>query len=84
MVHHFRHDEYLHIKPVLIVCAIVILLIAGGAVAIYYATKPKDTDFSKFYSNTKNPAIEDADDTDGTDGTDDSKCNANAVLASSD
>lgn len=80
MVHHFRHDEYLHIKPVLIVCAIVILLIAGGAVAIYYATKPKDTDFSKFYSNTKNPVIEDADDPDD----DSNECNANGVVASSD
>ena len=79
MVHHFRHDEYLHIKPVLIVCAIVILLIAGGAVAIYYATKPKYMDFSKFYSNNKNTVIEDADDTD-----DSNECNANGVLASSD
>lgn len=64
MVHHFRHDEYMHIKPVLIICAIIIFLIAGGAVAIYYATKPKDIDFSEFYKNTENKAIKDADDSD--------------------
>ena len=62
MVHHFRHDEYMHIKPVLIICAIIIFLIAGGAVAIYYATKQTDIDFSEFYRNTENKAIKDADD----------------------
>lgn len=62
MVHHFRHDEYIHIKPVLIVCVVIILLIAGGAVAIYYATKPKDIDFSTFYRPNKKSVTKDADD----------------------
>ena len=53
MVHHFRHDQYIHIKPVLIVCLIVILLVVGGAIAMYYVTKPKEVDFTKFYMNNK-------------------------------
>ena len=62
MVHHFRHDKYFHIKPVLIVSVILIILFVGGAVAMYYATKPQDIDFKKFYTNNKklNPNVDDA------------------------
>ena len=29
------------------------MLIVGGAIAMYYVTKPKDLDFTKFYMNNK-------------------------------
>ena len=41
MTHNFRHHEYMHIKPVLILCLVAILLLIGGALAIYFATKPQ-------------------------------------------
>lgn len=49
MTHNFRHHEYIHIKPVLILCLVAILLLIGGAVTIYFATKPK----SKLYESSE-------------------------------
>ena len=41
MPHVFRHHEYVHIKPVLILCLIAILLFVGGALLVHFATKPQ-------------------------------------------
>jgi len=51
MTHNFRHHEYMHIKPVLILCLVAILLLVGGAVAIYFATRPTKP---KLYESSEN------------------------------
>ena len=66
MVHHFRHDEYMHIKPALIISLIVVLLVAGAAIAIYFATKPSDSsdDVKGIYQGSKKPDVHKPDESD--------------------
>lgn len=53
MVYAFRHHEYMHIKPVLIACLIMLLLIVAGVVAIYLCTHPPKDDTLEISKDTK-------------------------------
>ena len=53
MAYNFRHHEYMHIKPVLILCLVAILLLIGGALAIYFGTKPKSPSLPKIYKSSE-------------------------------
>jgi flagellar basal body-associated protein FliL len=66
MVHHFRHDQYMRIKPALIISLIVVLLVAGAAIAIYFSTKPSDSsdDSQGLYKNSKKQDVYKPDESD--------------------
>jgi flagellar basal body-associated protein FliL len=62
MVHAFRTHEYIHIKHVLIASIVVIVLLVGAAVIVYFSTKTPNTPASK--PNFKLRSPDDPDDPD--------------------